>query len=79
MTTSDESERRVAEALQARASGAGRPGVARPQAPPALPAQRESGMSARMALLIALLAGAVLGVALALLSLLAPGLLPPLG
>jgi hypothetical protein len=36
-------------------------------------------MSIRSALLIALLGGAVLGMALALLSLLVPGLLPPLG
>jgi hypothetical protein len=72
VTASDESERRVAEALRARATGAGRPGAA--------PMRRESeGMSARTSLLLALLAGAVLGMALALLSLLAPGVLPPLG
>jgi len=67
---SDESERRVAEALRARAGGAGRPGPM--SAAPA-------GMSVRSALLTALLAGAVLGLLLALLSLLVPGLLPPLG
>jgi hypothetical protein len=36
-------------------------------------------MGVRTALLLALLGGAVLGMALALLSLLVPGLLPPLG
>jgi hypothetical protein len=72
MTAAEESERRVAEALRARATGAGRPG--------ALPMGSESdGMSGRTALLLALLVGAVLGVLLALLSLLAPGVLPPLG
>ncbi len=70
--TADESERRVAEALRARATGAGRPGAA--------PMRSESeGMSARTSLLLALLAGAALGMVLALLSLLAPGVLPPLG
>ncbi|OLT19956.1 hypothetical protein BJF78_10455 [Pseudonocardia sp. CNS-139] len=83
MSTSDESERRVAEALRARAAGA--PGLAnagvlgqgtaRPQRRPAPPA----GTSARTALLIALLGGAVLGCALALVSLLAPGVLAALG
>jgi hypothetical protein len=73
--TSDESEQRVAEALRARASGGGRPGVPRPVAQPV----GRGGTGTRTALLIALLAGAVLGTALALLSLLAPGLLPPLG
>jgi hypothetical protein len=72
MTASDESERRVAEALRARATGAGRPGAAPLRGEPA-------GMPARTALILALLAGVVLGVLLALLSLLAPGLLPPLG
>jgi hypothetical protein len=72
MTAADESERRVAEALRARATGAGRPG--------AVPMRSEpGGMSARTALILALLVGAVLGMLLALLSLLAPGVLPPLG
>ncbi|MCW2721619.1 MAG: hypothetical protein QOG20_2364 [Pseudonocardiales bacterium] len=70
--STDESERRVAEALRARATGAGRPG--------AVPMSAGSdGMSVRAALLTALLAGAVLGMLLALLSLLVPGLLPALG
>ena len=69
--SSDESERRVAEALRARATGAGRPGPVRAAGP--------GGMSVRSALLTALLAGVVLGLLLALLSLLVPGLLPPLG
>jgi hypothetical protein len=75
VTTSDESERRVAEALRARATGAGRPGTTRP----ATRTVPRVGMGAATALLIALLGGAVLGTALALLSLLVPGLLPPLG
>ena len=74
VSTSDDSERRVAEALRARASGAGRPGV-----PRAARATSAPGTGARTALLIALLGGVVLGVALALLSLLVPGLLPALG
>ncbi|WP_142052510.1 hypothetical protein [Pseudonocardia kunmingensis] len=79
MTASDESERRVAEALSARASGAPR-GTPRP-APSgrARSGRAPSGTSLTTALLIALLAGAVLGSALALISLLAPGVLPPLG
>jgi hypothetical protein len=70
--TADDSEQRVTEALRARATGAGRPGAAPMRSEP-------DGMSARAALLLALLGGAVLGVVLALLSLLAPGVLPPLG
>lgn len=69
--SADDSERRVAEALRARATGAGRPGPVSTSAP--------GGMSVRSALLTALLAGVVLGLLLALLSLLVPGLLPPLG
>jgi hypothetical protein len=67
-------ERRLSEALRAQARGGGRPAtpVRREPAPPA-------GMSVRTALLIALLGGAVLGMGLALLSLLTPGLLPALG
>ena len=72
MTPSDDSERRVAEALRARATGAGRPGAAPMRSEP-------DGLSARTALLLTLLAGAVLGMVLALLSLLVPGALPPLG
>jgi hypothetical protein len=77
VTATDESERRLAEALQARATGAGR-GTTGPTGPPRRAAVR-SGTSTRTALLLALLGGAVLGTALALLSLLAPGVLPPLG
>ena len=88
MSTSDESERRVAEALRARAAGApgmvgpGMVGSGMPAQSPPRPMPRQappSGTSARTALLIALLGGAVLGCALALLSLLVPGALPVLG
>jgi hypothetical protein len=80
VSTSDESERRVAEALRARAAGAGGPATPGFGAPRPLPRQApRSGTSVRTALLIALLGGAVLGCALALLSLLAPGVLPALG
>jgi hypothetical protein len=75
VTGSDESERRLAEALRARATGRAGEGTARP----ARRAVPRSGTSARTALLIALLGGAVLGTLLALVSLLAPGALPPLG
>jgi hypothetical protein len=74
VTATDESERRLAEALQARATGAGG-GGSRPTRRAAV----RSGTSTRTALLLALLGGAVLGMALALVSLLAPGVLPPLG
>ncbi len=67
----DDSERRLAEALRAQARGGGRPAT-----PPRWQPDR---MSVRTALVVALLGGAVLGMALALLSLLAPGLLPALG
>lgn len=66
----DDPERRLAEALRAQARGA-----ARPSPPP----RRTSGTPVRTALLLALLGGGVLGMTLALLSLLAPGLLPALG
>jgi hypothetical protein len=82
VSSSNESERRVAEALRAHA-GAGRGGSAFPAphgAAHSAPAEGVPGGAAtRTALLIALLGGAVLGVALALVSLLAPGALPPLG
>ncbi|GAA2562726.1 hypothetical protein [Pseudonocardia hydrocarbonoxydans] len=67
-------ERRLAEALRAQARGGGRP-VPPPRAEP----DRRPGMSVRTALLLALLGGGVLGTGLALLSLLAPGVLPALG
>jgi hypothetical protein len=111
VSTSEESERRLAEAMRAHASGVGRPGfVGRNPGSPAghlggptganpAPPQPWSGpggaaagtdaqgragvwralVDARLTLLLALLGGAVLGIALALLSLLAPGVLPPLG
>ncbi len=69
---SDDPERRLAEALRAQARGGGRP-----QSPPR--GEQARGMPVPMALLIALLGGAVLGVVLALLSMLTPGLLPALG
>jgi hypothetical protein len=69
---SDQPERRLAEALRARANGAG-------HRPPVAPHRPAAGVSARVALLIALLAAVLLGVVLALLSLLVPGLLPVLG
>jgi hypothetical protein len=114
VSTSEESERRLAEAMRAQASGLGRPGfvgrnpgtlgpnAAGPTGPVGSPAvvrraPAPSGwadaagldaespglwaalVSTRYPLLLALLGGVVLGVALALLSLLAPGVLPTLG
>jgi hypothetical protein len=75
VTATDESERRLAEALQARATGAGGRSTTRP----ARRVPGRSGTSTSTALLLALLGGAALGTALALVSLLAPGVLPPLG
>lgn len=68
----DESERRLAEALRAQARGGGRPTI---------PPRRagSAGPSVRALLLLWLLGGAVLGCALALLSLLVPGALPAFG
>jgi hypothetical protein len=83
VTRSDDPERKLSEALRARATGAGMP-LAGP-VPTAVPraarraAVAPQGMSARMSLALTLLGGLVLGAALALLSLWAPGLLPPLG
>jgi hypothetical protein len=81
VSTSDESERRVAEALRARAAGAGSPVMSSPgPGRPPLPRQApRTGTGALTALLLALLGGAVLGCALALLSLFVPGALPALG
>jgi hypothetical protein len=68
-------ERRVAEALRARAAGSGQgwsgQPVGRTPRPGALDQPRIG-----TALLLALLAGAVLGMGLALLSVLVPGVLP---
>jgi len=109
VSTSEESERRLAEAMRAQATGVGRPGfvgrnpgslgspptgpVRTPETATAAPAWAPASAartgpprglwvalaSSRFPLLLALLAGVVLGIALALLSLLAPGALPPLG
>jgi hypothetical protein len=79
VTRSDEPERRIGEALRARATGAGGLGYQAP-VPYTRPAARSSqGVTTRTALLIALAAGAGLGVLCALLSLLVPGLLPAIG
>ncbi|WP_300018316.1 hypothetical protein [Pseudonocardia sp.] len=67
-------ERRLSEALRAQARGGGRSAAPMRDGP-----ARSSATSVRTALVIALLGGAVLGTALALLSLLTPGLLPTLG
>lgn len=86
--TSDDAERRLAEALRAQAVGGQRPGLSAIQpvggqsyAPPrsrqVAPPAPSSGL--RTALLLALLAGAVLGAVLALMSLWMPGMLPPIG
>lgn len=70
-------ERRVAKALIARAGGE----TARP--PEGRPVEARAAVSGRAnlrtALVLALLGGAVLGMVLALLSLLTPGVLPPVG
>lgn len=109
VSTREESERRLAEAMRAQAIGAGRPGfvgrtpvVSRSAptdpigptvpVPPPLPTPRAVSAEpepapglwqmlrdTRLALLFALLGGVVLGVALALFSLLAPGVVPGLG
>ncbi|MFC5995977.1 hypothetical protein ACFQE5_17365 [Pseudonocardia hispaniensis] len=93
MSTMDDAEQRLAEALRARATQAGH---SAPPPPPPSPVpgfrsapadagpHREASprgllAQAGWALFIALIAGAVLGCALGLLSVLAPGLLPPLG
>jgi hypothetical protein len=67
-----EPEQRLAEALQARATGAGQQAGGRYVDAKAEPA----GLSAAAALAIALVIGVLLGTALALFSLLVPGLLP---
>ncbi len=107
VSTSEEAERKLAEAMRAQATGAGRAGFVgrnphsldeQPTGPPgpggtgsaARPAGgqpatgpavsfRDALASSRVSLLLALLGGVVLGVALALVSLLFPGVLPPLG
>ncbi|NMI00798.1 hypothetical protein [Pseudonocardia acidicola] len=98
MSSMNDPEQRLAEALRARASQAGWAAAAAPpphQAAGVRPAgsrvARTGGTHPRpepsrspraqvgWALLVAFLAGAVLGCAIALLSVLAPGVLPPLG
>lgn len=71
--STDESERRLAEALRAQARGGGRP-VLPPRAPP-----RRTAPSVPALLALWLFVGAVLGCALAVLSLLVPGALPAFG
>jgi hypothetical protein len=72
--TIDESERRLAEALRAQARGGGRP-----PAPTSGSSAPPADVSVRTLLLLWLLGGAVLGSALALVSLLLPGVLPAFG
>lgn len=85
MTAGGEPEQRVADALRARATGAGQALPGRAVAPATRRSRRSRrsepppGLGTGAALMITLLAGAVLGMAAALLSLLVPGALPPLG
>jgi len=82
MTAGGEPEQRVADALRARATGAGQAVASRAVAPATRRSRRSvppSGLGTGAALMITLLAGAVLGMAVALLSLLVPGALPSLG
>ena len=67
-----EPEQRLAEALRARATGAGQQSGGRNAA---VDVER-AGMRVPIALLIAMVAGILLGTGLALVSLLAPGVLP---
>jgi hypothetical protein len=69
-------ERRLAEALRLQAAGAASP---IPPPGPSHAARRREVPPLLWALAVALLAGALLGTGLALLSMLAPGLLPALG
>jgi hypothetical protein len=79
VTTSEESERQLAEALRARATGAGGPPVRPPGSRARSRRAAAEPMRARTALLLALAGGILLGALLALLSLLDPTLLPPIG
>ena len=78
VTRSDDPERRLTEALRARATGSPSMPVAAPRTARRA-AETPMGVGTRNALVLALLAGAVLGAVLALLSLWAPGVLPALG
>lgn len=75
--TVDDPERRLAEALRAQARGGGRPMA--PPRPRQASAPPSSVSSVAALLALWLLVGAVLGCALALVSLLAPALLPAFG
>jgi hypothetical protein len=74
VSRSVEPEQRLAEALRARATGAGRVGGPGPRG-----GADPDTAAIRAAVLLALAAGLLVGVLFALLSLLAPGALPPLG
>ncbi|MCO1655371.1 hypothetical protein [Pseudonocardia humida] len=76
MSRSVEPEQRLAEALRARATGAGRAG---PNGPAPRGGADPDTAAIRAALLAALAVGLLVGVLFALLSLLSPGTLPPLG
>jgi hypothetical protein len=81
VTRSGDPEQRIAEALRARSTGAGRGGAALPTGTPP-PLWEEAGLNTggtRLALAAALAAGILIGVIFAVLSLVAPGVLPPLG
>ena len=90
MTRSGDPEQRIADALRARSTGAGRggpPPLAGPPAAPPVPPRppslwAEAGLDTtgtRLALGAALAGGILLGVIFAVLSLVEPGVLPPLG
>ncbi|WP_214404052.1 hypothetical protein [Pseudonocardia lacus] len=74
MSRSVEPEQRLAEALRARATGAGRVGGPAPRG-----GADPDTAATRTAIVLALAAGLLVGILFALLSLLAPGVLPPLG
>jgi hypothetical protein len=74
VTRSAEPEQRLTEALRARATGAGRVGAGPPPA-----RGGPNSAEVRIALILALAAGLLVGFLFALLSLLAPGVLPPVG
>jgi hypothetical protein len=72
MTRSSGPEQQISDALRARAGGAGRPGPGGWTPPGGLD-------GTRLALIGALGLGVLIGLLLAVLSLAAPGVLPPLG
>jgi hypothetical protein len=84
VTRSGDPEQRLTEALRVRSTGAGRVGALPPVGPPAGPPPLwvEVGLhttGTRLALAAALAGGILIGVIFAVLSLVAPGVLPPLG